>query len=365
MTPTTARAIGAGVAAALLWIVTAVLAHVPPGARPASWILQVLVPGPLQDLTRLPVTPQAVVVGSGALVIGVLVAGAAALVRGAARVPAVWLVVPLAALAVGMLMGAGQIIGLAPRLGVSFPAADVARSLGGQAWGLLAGWIPALVAGWVDDAPARRIPVIVVAAAAPVLAVVLVVSAAVAAPLPYQALDRPPVSSGPTPVRTSPDVPPPAPATPPAQRYAVATTDCPVSQLGLDASGGGAATGHRVYDFQIRNTSALTCTITGYPGIAFRGARDRATAANVAPGGSFMEEDPGPAPVTLAPGATAIAGIGWDAGAEPNDATRAQRVALTIATELPSSAVSSASFDIVDGTAVTVTAWRAGALDVE
>jgi len=364
MTATTARAIGAGVVAAALWIVTSLLAHVPLAARPVSWILQVLVPGPLQDLTRLPVGPQTAVVVCGALLLGVLVAAAGTLLRGPARVPGVWLVLAVAALLVGVAMGVGQIVGLAPRLGVSFPVADAARSLGGQAWGLIVGWVPALVAGWAPDGPPRRIPGIAVGVAAPVLAAALVVATAAAAPLPYPVLGHPSVAPVPA-APTSPDVAPSGSATPSVLGYAVATTDCPVSQLVLDASGGGAASGHRAYDFQIRNTSTLPCTITGYPGIAFRGANTRPTGATVAPGRSFMEEDPGPAPVALAPGATAIAGIGWDAGAEPNDATRAQRVELTIATQLAPGAVGSASLDIVDGTAVSVTAWHAGTLDVD
>ncbi|MGN6326190.1 DUF4232 domain-containing protein [Pseudolysinimonas sp.] len=360
MRPSIARTIGAGLLAAVLWAATALLAQVPIGPRPLGWIAQVLVPGPLVELAALPIAAQAAVVVIGALVLGVLVTGAALLARGPIRVPVVWLAVPLAAFVVGLAMGLGQVLGVSPRLGVSFPVADVARSLGVQAWGLLVGWAPAFVAGWSADGPSRRIPGTVLGVAAPLLVSALVASMAVAAPLRYAALDHRAAASPAAPSAPATASPSTASATPGDD---LATTDCPADRLVLAGTGGGAATGHREYDLEIRNDSGRVCRLTGYPGVVFRGAAHRVTAATVTPGRSFMAEDPGAVPVTLAPGGMAVTSLGWDAGAEPADPTASTTVELVVATGARPIDAASDPLDVVDGTTVFVTAWHAGALD--
>jgi len=313
------RAIGAGALAAALWVLTSLLPWALSGGRYVAAVVLSAVPGPLRSLSATPVVVAVVVVAVGALLVGAVVAGAALLIRGRARFPVVWLAVIVAVLLAAAAMLVGQLIGLGPRPGALFARFEVPQLLGAALWGLVVGWGPALVA--------------------------------VPPPRPSPSATMPPSST------------PPSGAF--AFAYPVATTDCPDGALVLDASGGGAATGHREHDLQIRNTAGVSCTITGYPGVALTGAQGRLTAATVRPGSSFMVQDPGPMPVTLAPGRTAVASIGWDAGAEPDDPTTSRGVALAIAQGSPTLISPADALDIVDGTTVTVTAWHAGALDPE
>ncbi|GMA93204.1 hypothetical protein GCM10025881_00280 [Pseudolysinimonas kribbensis] len=233
---TVGRAIAAGVLTAVLWVATALLGTVPIGARPLGWLEQVIVPGPLARIGELPVPWPQITVGAGAVLLGALIAGAALLTRGGARLPVVWLAAAVGSLIVGAVMGVGTIIGETPRLGVSYPAADVARDLGTQAWGLVLGWAPALVAGWSRDRGPLRAAGIATGAVALVAALVTGVAAGVGGPLRFAALDAaasPPATPSPTP---SPPVTfSPAPL--PHNVYALASTTCPPDALVLASTG--------------------------------------------------------------------------------------------------------------------------------
>jgi hypothetical protein len=78
-----------------------------------------------------------------------------------------------------------------------------------------------------------------------------------------------------------------------------ATTDLKVT---LVTSGGGAAAGSTFYPLNFTNVSTSSCVLDGYPGASF-------VTPSGGPIGSPADRNPGvtPAPVTLAPGATAHA----------------------------------------------------------
>ncbi|WP_284255554.1 DUF4232 domain-containing protein [Pseudolysinimonas kribbensis] len=133
----------------------------------------------------------------------------------------------------------------------------------------------------------------------------------------------------------------------------------PAGRTRARVHGGDAALGHRHFAIEIRNSSTATCTLDGYPAVGFRDARGRAVAASVAPGRSFMDPDPGATPVTLAPDATALATIGWDAGAGSGDPTLARELVLRIDAGGRELSIPSGAFDVVQGTSVTVQAWHA------
>lgn len=55
----------------------------------------------------------------------------------------------------------------------------------------------------------------------------------------------------------------------------------------------------------LTNTSPTTCSVDGYAGFQLLGANGAALPTNVVRGSTFFRTDPGPHPVTLAPGQSA------------------------------------------------------------
>jgi hypothetical protein len=351
------RAIGAGVVASIVWGALAALAHVPIAPRLLGWVEQLVLPGLTRELAQLPGIAPLVATVTGALLVGVVVMAVALLLRGPARFPGVWLSVPLASLIVSGLLALGTMIGLAPRLGLAFPAADVSQQVGQQAWGLLVGWVPALVAGGTTPALPRRVVAVVGGVVAAALVVVLVTSAAIAAPGRY-APDLPAATPVPSPTITRSPVPLPAPTDIPVPYYALASTDCPPSAFALAQSGGEAAAGMRSFTIEVRNDGTSACTLEGFPGVTFRGADGSPVAAQLAPQSVAVAT---PAALTLAPGATATSQIRWHAGAEPNDPTLARDIVVRLVTGSPAVAVDSPVLDVASGTVVAVGPWQAGA----
>ena len=73
-----------------------------------------------------------------------------------------------------------------------------------------------------------------------------------------------------------------------------------------------AATGHRGARIIIQNTGERTCTLQGYPDLAFEDTEGWAMGITAVHGGSFMTEDTADGPVSLGPGQAASADIGWN-----------------------------------------------------
>lgn len=120
-----------------------------------------------------------------------------------------------------------------------------------------------------------------------------------------------------------------------------------------------AATGHRGQRLSLVNVSEEPCIIDGYPDIAYGDQNEHLLDVNVEHGRSFMAEDPGASPITLQPGDSASAVIGWDANSVNDQlAARSLWIAVLPGQERLSWEV---TLDIVAGATVHVTAWQAAA----
>lgn len=293
---------------------------------------------------------------------------------------ALWCVVILAAAVTGGLVALGGIAANWPPSRLLELASPVVPAVSTAAyWGVLWGWLPAVLAArpllqqavagptspatsarsasrdepgsrsWLRPLPAALFAVLLVAAfplaqsanqaAAP--------APPVAEPLPEPVVyGSPPVSaaveSG-APESVNPD--------PEGGRW------CTGGDTAVVLGGGDAATGHRAQELLINNTGEAACTLARYPDIAFDDEGGSAMSVLVFRGGTFMTDDPRLEPVVLQPGTSARALLGWNAMAAAGD-TRVGTVlaapyAGTEREKLP------VVLDIVNGGAVAVTAWQA------
>ena len=269
---------------------------------------------------------------------------------------AMWFAVIVVGACIGALDGAARVIGEWPPPRLAFLVQGLPDAIAPTLYaGLVLGWIPALVLALSRRPetvpPSRGLASILIAATA---GLVLLVASSVAigtartgglAGEPPPAVQQPQPTPGPT-------GPPP-----PTKVQATGPIDpawCTAPQLSITDDGGDAATGHREDQLRATNTSPTSCVLDGYPDIAFADARGAEVAAEVIHGGSFMTTDPGPAAVTLAPGASAIARLGWDA-TDGRTAIGAMWIAAYPGVERT---VLPASLDIMGGTRVAVTAWQ-------
>jgi hypothetical protein len=275
-----------------------------------------------------------------------------------------------AAVAVGFLATAPWAIALIiaeyppPRAAFVFnPAADWMRL--SAYWGLVWGWLPALVGARRQD-PAQERPAtsrphrgLVVLAAAVVL-VMVASGASLSAGLRaarFQSAALEAIADGHT---LGAVADPDAEVTPPPTRLpAAGTIDpawCTPEQAMLLLGGKDAATGHRVLTIRTMNFGDAPCALQGYPDVAFSDDNGSEIVVTLGHGSSFMADDPGAREVILPPGGYASAKIGWDA--MPTDgelATYTLHAAMYPGLERGSWPV---SLDIVAGGDVAVTAWE-------
>lgn len=248
-------------------------------------------------------------------------------------------------------------------------------------WGLVCGWIPALLGsrrvarGWLDAhgaaAPsatsvagqarpaASRRPVLVLAG---VIVLTLGLSTlalgAGARAARVASAEASAVAEGQT-LGAVPD--PDVQATPPPSVAPGADTDnidpawCTPDQATPLLGEVDAATGHRVLTIQVMNFTDAPCVLNGYPDLAFADADGSAIDVTVTHGGSFMAEDPGAMPVTIPALGYGVTRIGWTAMATDGElATYTLYSALYPGLERGSWPI---TLDIVAGGEVFVTAW--------
>ena len=230
-------------------------------------------------------------------------------------------------------------------------------------WGLLLGWIPALLAvrpaapEAVAVASRRRLPVLAgvvvlalflstltLGAGARAARVASAEASAVAEGETLGAVPDPDVESTPPPT-IAPDADPddidPSWCTPEQATPLLGETD--------------AATGHRVLTIEVMNFSDTPCVLNGYPDLAFADADGSAIDVTVTHGGSFMAEDPGAMPITVPAQGYGVTRIGWTAMATDGElATYTLYSALYPGLERGSWPI---TLDIVAGGEVFVTAW--------
>lgn len=274
---------------------------------------------------------------------------------------AAWMSIVLAGFAAAAFASLGYVI-------ASWPPARLAWLLDGVQpallaagyWGIIWGWMPALAGTLVMKsakplpAPkaARRRPDAMVLLIAGLLAVILVATI----PAAYNYTNE----------TQAPQAAPPQPATPSPTPYGWSDRSDSFQAAGENwCSGEGVsiswhepegATGHRGMGFDLTNTGTGPCVLESYPDIAFNNAEGWAMDVLVVHGGSFMTDDPGVSAITLLPGQSARAFLGWNAMAAAGDMRTGTMLVAPYAGTLRHS--SPVDLDIIDGGAVSLTAWE-------
>ena len=298
--------------------------------------------------------------------------------RGRLAFAAGWLAAILAAFVIGASLDLGNFFAWIGQFGIRGALGTMGAAPLTVWWAVLVGWVPALVAVRVpsgpgaeiqdgaqaDPAPARRSSVPTTAAAT-VIAVVAALALPFAAQAGHaavqdqlrqeqadaQALADPDGAAPADPDAVGDAVPATAPNGSPAADGA-----CTAENTTILAPAADGATGHRAQSLQLVNTSDAPCVVNGYPDVAYGDQNGHLLDVTVERGSSFMTSDPGAAPITLEPGDTAVAAIGWDANSVHGQlAARSLWVAAHPgATRL----TWDVSLDIIPGTTVHVTAWH-------
>jgi hypothetical protein len=359
-----APALWSAATAAVLWTLSALSTlMLASGSHPTlAFLVNLQLPGVLDFAQRTP--SFAVITAISAVMVAAIVFIAARLWRRGAGITTfftVWFGSVFATWLGGVMISIGILAvetrRWGPGYGLSF-LSDADRI----GWGVLFGWIPALVAALLlrqthragaSELGTSRWPSIVAAAVAVVLSVALAITGDVGSPPPVQPTK--PSPSAPTPARTPlPSAVPqygdrhPAPA---------GSTDCMPGQLSMSFGGTDAGLGHRSLSVIVRNVGFTSCTLEGYPSIAFARADGKPLTITVLAGTSHLAEDAGPTPIALARGESARAEAAWDAMTSADVTGQAERL---VAAPLAGEAASSFpySFDIVEGGQITVTAWQ-------
>jgi hypothetical protein len=293
------------------------------------------------------------------------------------RLVVAWFAVVLAGAAAGLAVDVATIVGAlpAPRLRMLLDGLGTNATVGAW-WGVVQGWLPALVvlrrtavpapasSEPADGQPGTRSPrrrrravlvaVAVVAAAAVVTTGALGQRAARVTSAQEAALAEgadPAQGALPDPYAEGTPVPTRAPAGDPDRDPSWCSEDQAMLLLGDP----GGATGHRSQTIRFMNHSDAPCVVEGYPDVAFADQNGKELAVTVEHGGSFLAEDPGYAQFELPAGASAVTTLGWDAGTT-SDAlvARTMYAAPFVGDQRGSWPV---EYDIVAGTVVHVTAW--------
>lgn len=278
---------------------------------------------------------------------------------------ATWMCIILAACATATFSSLGYII-------ASWPPARLASILDGLQpalfnagyWGILWGWIPALAGSLVTS----RVTVNVPEAPKPArnqrdglpvaLAVLLAFTLTAAVPAAhYYTQGVKAVAADPTPQADPLPSPTPFGWADRSDSFEPAQENwCTGEQVSLSVGEPEGATGHRGMGVTLTNTDSKSCVLASYPDVVFNNAEGWAIDVMGVRGGSFMTEDPGVSEISLAPGDSAQAFIGWNAMASAGDIRTGTILVAPFAGTLRHSVA--VDLDIIDGGTVSVTAWQ-------
>ncbi len=294
---------------------------------------------------------------------------------GRASFAAGWLAAVLIAFTVGAALDLGSFFTWVGSFGIRGAAGTMGATPLTIWWAALVGWIPALV--WVrsgrvrdsDAMPSRRFSGVPSTAVISVIAVVALIGLPFAAEAGHNATQErlrdeqaaaqeqadPEGAAAPDPSAPGEPVPTAAPS------GGQPTDDaCTSANTTILAPAPDAATGHRGQSLSLVNVSEEPCVVDGYPDVAYGDQNEHLLDVTVEHGRSFMAEDPGASPITLQPGESASAVIGWDANSVHGQlAARSLWIAVLPGQERLSWDI---SLDIISGATVHVTAWQAAAL---
>lgn len=366
--------IGGGVLA-VLWFLCGWAPHFLYSAGGSMATLAQLVPSPMgRGVFGSPVLWAAVV---QILTAVVLIAGFAVLASrlsaGRAVFAAGWLAAVLTAFAIGAAQDLGSFITSIGDFGIRGAAGTMGVASETTWWAVLAGWIPALVyvrSGRMrgPDSTASQRPSGATASTS-VLSLIAVIALLA---LPFategghdaaqeqlreeqaaaQQQADPEGAAAPDPSAAGEPVPSAAPS-----EGRSAEDACTSANTTIMAPAPDAATGHRGQPLTLVNVSEAACVVDGYPDVAYGDQNEHLLDVTVEHGRSFMAEDPGASPITLQPGESASAVIGWDANSVHGQlAARSLWVAVLPGQERLSWDI---SLDIISGATVHATAWQA------
>ncbi|MDR6199616.1 hypothetical protein QE374_001525 [Microbacterium sp. SORGH_AS428] len=283
---------------------------------------------------------------------------------------ATWLAVVSAGAVTGMTIDAQLVFGTLFTHGWALWAVDLgSRAAIGAYWGLLYGWLPALLAshlsrrdalGTAAHGPSRPRAALAVGAAVAALAL-LVATQTLGGDASQAQVRADQAAAEPAPPDGSIPADPQAEGEPVPERSAGAGVTgedgCTPDRAMILKGEPDAATGHRGLRLELLNFSDAPCTIEGYPDIAFGDQNGHLLDTTIEHGGSFMATDPGPASVVVPAGSSAVAYLGWDAQSTHGALIARTLWAAVVAGETRGSWP--VELDVVAGTTVAVTAWQA------
>ena len=295
----------------------------------------------------------------------------------------VWLCVVLASFITSVLWSAGSMLAQWPpvRAAMLFNNVETALLSAGY-WGIIWGWVPALVwtllarrqlsifqgsrpqvgaaeagashQGAAPESAARPMAARALLLGATAACAVALIAAAPLSGAATRAAGAAQVRPAPSPSPSTPPVVYGSPRVGPAQQPPEPDW-CRGEQVSITLGQPDAAANHRGMGIRLENTGAAPCALNSYPDVAFDDTAGWAMEVLLVRGGSFATRDPGVHPVTVLPGATAEAFLGWNAMAAAGD-TRVGTVLIAPHTGAARSS-SAMNLDIVSGGAVAVTAW--------
>lgn len=357
----------------LVWLATALLAAAV-SLTPLSRVQQAVLPvAATPYVWSWPAPWPALLPLAGAVAVALVHATLLHLAPRSAPVPTTWLATVAAGATAGMTVDIALVFGPLLTSGWALWSVDLgSRAASGAYWGLLYGWIPALIAGrlarraqTVDadaqpDAPRTGRRGLAITATVAVVALVALAAVRVGGDDASQAQLRaeaeqqePPPADGS--LRPDPDAagePVPEVAAGPGITDIDGCTPARATILLGSVDG---ATGHRGLSLELMNFSDRPCVIEGYPDIAFGDQNGHLLAVAVAQGGSFMGSDAGPTRVEIPAGGSAVATIGWDAASTQGALVTRTLWAAVLAGETRGSWP--IDLDVVEGSDVAVTAW--------
>lgn len=341
---------------------------------PAQFV-DLIAPSPLrQTLSRIPQPWPLLVAVLWALAIAVLTFVLLRWVRARTTRPgsdpaapgfaATWLCVGFASLLTTLLASGGLIIAQWPPARLAWIFQDLQPALAAAAyWACLYGWIPAAVPllgkyrrGRRPRAAAPRIGPGLLASVT--VCVLLIGSVVLARTAGLQANQTPTPVATPTPsyvIYGSPDRS--------AATVSAGPNWCAGEQVSLNWGEPEAATGHRALVIELRNDSETSCVLNSYPDVAFDDSNGSIMDVLVVHGGSFMTQDHGVEEILLEPGDRAVSYLGWNAMAGAGDTRVGSLLVAPYAGALRQKAP--ADLDIINGGALTISAWEAAAMDTE
>ncbi|MEU4016521.1 DUF4232 domain-containing protein [Microbacterium sp. NPDC028030] len=284
-----------------------------------------------------------------------------------------WLAAVLSAFAIGAALDLGSFLTWVGSFGIGGAVGTMGAASESTWWAVVVGWLPALVSmrqrPMPDTEPvpprtSRTTGSLVVSLVAVLALVLLPIAAEAGAAATQERLREeqataqgeadPSGAAAPDPSAAGEPVPTAAPG-----EGSAAEGACTAENTTILAPAPDGATGHRGQSLSLVNVSEETCVVEGYPDVAYGDQNGHVLDVSVEHGRSFMAEDPGAAPITLQPGESASAVIGWDANSEQGQlAARSLWIAVAsgqerLSWEMP--------LDIIQGATVHVTAWQAAA----